>query len=183
MVRNAETICDQKVAIRTAAPADCTWDIGIIDAAQPSTKPEAQVSAEGLVRKARIRRMLSTIEYIRSEGRTAQMHQKTQNEGPAAGQVPARARELEMRGYSDLMIDHARRVHTAEQFHSERHEVAREHAALIAACEKARLDTLQARRAHASQAQRVANLAAIFLVSEKPLPELPECEHHPSASD
>ena len=172
MVRNVETICDHKVAIRTAAPADCTWDIGIIDAAQPSTKPEAQVSAEGLVRKERIRRMLSTIEYIRSEGRTAQMHQKTQNEGP--GQVPARARELEMRGYSDLMIDHARRVHTAEQFHSERHDVAREHAALIAACEKARLDTLQARRAHASQAQRVANLAAIFLVSEKPLPELPE---------
>ena len=37
MLRN-ETICDQKVAIRTAAPADCTWDIGIIDAAQPSTK-------------------------------------------------------------------------------------------------------------------------------------------------
>ena len=82
--------------------------------------------------------MLSTIEYIRSEGRTAQMHQKTQNEGPAAGQVPARARELEMRGYSDLMIDHARRVHTAEQFHSEHHEVAREHAALPRSFFKAR---------------------------------------------
>ena len=111
------------------------------------------------------------------------MHQKTQNEGLAAGQVLARSRELEMRGYSDLMIDHARRVHTAEQFHSERHEVAREHAALIAACEKARLDTLQARGSHASQTQRVAKLAAIFLVSEKSLPELPEFEHHPSATD
>ena len=181
MVRNVETICDQKVAMRTAAPADCTWDNGITDAAQPLTKPQAQASAESLVRKARIRKMLSTIECIRSEGRTAQVHQKTRNEG--LGQVPARARELEMRGSSDLMIDHARRVHTAEQFQSERHEVAREHAALIAACEKARLDTFQARRAHASQAQRVAKLAAIFLVSEKPQPELPECEHHPSATD